>query len=389
VWGPLQASFASSLVRLAPLAKVTGDEGCDGLFRLSGSDGSSLVDADGSQGNRFLDRCALGQIGERQARTRLDIRPGLSANVALGRFATINPYLALRQDVYFSEGNEGIAQRGYYQLGAQLSSELSKTFYGAGAQWRHNVTPVTEVRFLSTGWGGVPGASLDEIDSARRRGFKLQALAEARQTFSRRRGKLTEQVRRFDVGQDIQLLDLSPGYREARQDGPAAADSYVRVGYSQGPARLFGVLRYDWFRRAFSQVSTTASVDIGRGSALYVSYDRLFTGGTDRTQAAIDELFVRNIFSSGQAAEQLAAGFRVALPFGFSGRYEALLTPAYSQLWRQMSAGVSYGPACDCWRLEFGAVIAPGGGAGEPPIKLTNFGAVLTISGFGSFGSGG
>ena len=74
----------------------------------------------------------------------------------------------------------------------------------------------------------------------------------------------------------------------------------------------------------------------------------------------------------------------MSLGIGLGMRYEAVVQPlarTQSPLAQQV-LGVSYGPACDCWRIEGVATLRRGQ-------KRPDFGFNLSVAGVGAFGSGG
>jgi LPS-assembly protein len=80
----------------------------------------------------------------------------------------------------------------------------------------------------------------------------------------------------------------------------------------------------------------------------------------------------------------------LTLGFGLGVRYEALVQPLYQdptnqealKPFAQQTLGVSYGPACNCWRIE-GVVTL------RRDIGLEFSGVNFSVTGLGSFGSGG
>ena len=68
------------------------------------------------------------------------------------------------------------------------------------------------------------------------------------------------------------------------------------------------------------------------------------------------------------------------------------LTPPTSLYLAEQTVGLSYGPACNCWRIEAYATHRPIFPAPDSQVRsyrvVPDVGASLTISNFGSFGSG-
>jgi LPS-assembly protein len=79
---------------------------------------------------------------------------------------------------------------------------------------------------------------------------------------------------------------------------------------------------------------------------------------------------------------------RFTLGIGLGVRYEAIVQPLARKAptptspLAQQVLGVSYGPACDCWRVEGVATL-------RRNQHMPDFGLNLTVAGFGSFGAGG
>jgi LPS-assembly protein len=143
-----------------------------------------------------------------------------------------------------------------------------------------------------------------------------------------------------------------------------------------------GVLRYDPNTREIAQLSADFRVGAPQGE-IYARYDDLLGVGSDRLRRGLDAL-VGPASTSAQRAQFLTAGTNVTLGFGLGLRYEAILQPqarSESPL-RQQWFAVSYGPACNCWRIEGVARLERG--RARP-----DFGVNLTITGVGTFGTGG
>ncbi|MFL5321084.1 MAG: LPS-assembly protein LptD [Myxococcaceae bacterium] len=401
VAGPIHAGFSSSFVRIAPMISNTGDEGRDGIsFQPELSE--RRYDCDETAGNGRFDgpgaitdipveaaprftqdapnpasRCPVVGPGEREARMRIDLNPRVSAALNLGRFATFTPYSFFREDLYYGEATGNFTQRGYAAAGAVATTELSRVYEWKQFQFRHAVTPTAEIRYVPFVLGSGAGA-YDEVDTAIPGRF-LQGVAELRQQVMRKEGAQYHESLRFDLGQGFDLMN------------DRVADSYARLGFDSAPVHLNGLGRYNLKEKHLTQISAGASIDDGRGDAVYASYDRLLVDGSERLRRGIDALVglpVVNPTQTDPYAEQISAGIRFGFKFGLGARYDAVLAPlrpsgqasGYS-VFRQQTVGLSYGPACDCWRLEGQAVFRPG-----LPVQG---GFSFSISRFGSFGTGG
>ncbi|XXF75776.1 LPS assembly protein LptD [Myxococcaceae bacterium GXIMD 01537] len=390
--GPLVGGFQAQFTRLSPLFARSGDEGEDGLFNpyvvfyvQQPNSGVIQTLPDLAQGNGIFD------ASDREARNRLDLMPRLSASFALGRFARLSPYAALRHDIYMGELSGRVSQRGYPILGLTLDSEVARGYARKKDALFHSIKPSVEVRWVPMVWGGVPspGASpdrppqpYDEIDTS----LPVNAEGEA-ERFLQAVARVT-QVLYIDQAQqrrEVLRLTLGQGMELSASDGqPVLRDSFARVGAAWGVLSAGAQIRLDPNSWQITQLSADATIDNGRGAALYMRYDDLLLVGSDQLRRGIDAL-VGPPADESQRAQQLVAGMRFTLGIGLGLRYEALVQPLarddQSPLAQQV-LGVSYGPACDCWRVEGVATLR----RGQP---RPDFGLNLTVAGFGSFGSGG
>jgi LPS-assembly protein len=384
--GPLVGGLQVQFSRLSPLLTLMGDEGDDGRFMpiIPLPDGSLPTGADPTQHNGVFD------ARDREARDRLDLFPRLSASFSLGRFLRATPYAAIRQDLWLGEVSGRVWQRGYPLAGLTLDAELSRTYAPRTGLLRHTLMPSVELRAVPFVWGGVPrpGASpddapqlYDEIDAAvplspegQSQGF-LHAVAQVSQTLFTGEGAQSREVVRLTVGQG---MDLSAG-----EGVPVLRDSFARLGASWRVLNAAAQVRFDPNKLEITQLSADLSLDNGRGSALYGRYEDLLVVGSDRLRRGIDTL-VGPLADDPRRAQLLTAGMRFTLGIGLGLRYEAVVQPLakeFSPLAQQV-LGVSYGPACDCWRVEGVATLRRG--QSQP-----DFGMNVSVAGFGSFGAGG
>jgi LPS-assembly protein len=430
IWGGLQAQYT----RIAPIVGLTGDEGPTGYYNPNALLPSALPP--GTQPDPTASLAGVGdrvyEPGEREARERIDLNPHLMASLGAGNLVRLVPYVAYREDLYLGEITGQLSHRGYGLAGAEAETELSRVYdAGGGTALRHTITPNVELRAVPYTFGNVPrcgqpavpgalapSCAYDEIDSAipgatlnpllspTLARSMVQAIADVRQTLAVRQAGATRQVLLLDVGQGFDVLHQQP------------ADAFGRLVASQGAFSSTSILRYDVLAGRLAQLSSEVAIDDARGNGAYARFDRLLQGGGDRFRAGIDSLIgapyvcspqdnaqvtAANALSTVQFqcpsfAEQLSAGFRFKLPFGLAGHYDAIVqplatppsaaagTPPPSGLdkvaykFAQQVAAISYGPACDCWRVEAHAVFFP-----STPVP--NLGVSLTISRFGTFGN--
>ncbi|MEW5743256.1 MAG: LPS assembly protein LptD [Myxococcota bacterium] len=402
--GPLAIDVQADAVRLSPLFGLTGDEspaaregrlddnGAELEFQclrerlyfpeaLSGACGVTAADKVG-QGDRVF------QAGEREARDRLTVLPRLSIAGTPGDVVSLSAFAGYRQTLWLGEVTGRTWQRGYPLLGARAETELAQVFGGA---LRHAITPVLEVRAVPVVVRGSNSADpepapYDEVDrsipttAAGLSTARVQGIAELRQRLTRPGGG---PVFRFDLGQGFDFT--SP-----ERTTPSLAETYGRASLSVGWVNVGATGRVDPLTPRLTRLTATCSVDDGRGHSAYAAYDNLLDDGANRTRAPIDLLFGPMVPSWIDArSNMLSAGAR--WQFGSVGlRYDALFL---DRLWgaverfslTQHTVGVSWAPACDCWRLEVFATQRPrtDGTWGFPDV-----GATLTVSRLGSIGVG-
>jgi len=370
--GPLTVAGSASFVRIAPLVGGGGDEGTDGRFDPAHPDG------DGSQAD------GRWQAGEREARMRLDLRPRIAGSWRLGNVASLAPWVAWRQDAWVGESSGQVSHRGYPSAGVQLATRVEGVLGSGALRTRHRVEPAVLLQSIPVVLGAAPAVAYDELDAATTGPHLLQGLAVLRQRLLEEAGG-AERVR-LELGQGV---DLAQG---------RAADAFARLGAELGMVRLSGTARYDPVRSRWAQLQGTLRVGAPRAGA-WVAYERLLLTGTDRTRRGVDELLGRAVGAAEvgtmTVAEQVTAGAAAAFNSGLGLRYEALVGPRAPavlpaggfQPIRQQTLAASYGPACDCWRLEGQLVTRP-----NPLVAgawTWQFGLSLTLAGFGTFGTGG
>jgi len=370
--GPLTVAGSASFVRVAPLSGAGGDEGTDGRFD------PVRPDVDGTQAD------GRWQPGEREARMRLDLRPRLAGSWRLGQVASVSSWMAWRQDGWVGESSGQVIHRGYPSAGVQMATRLEGQLGAGAVQTRHVVEPSVALQSIPVVLGAAPAVAYDEVDAAISGPLPLQGVAVLRQRFLQ--APSGAERLRVELGQGV---DLALG---------RAADAFARVGADVGPFRLSGTARYDPVRSRWAQLQGTLRVGAPRTGA-WVAYERLLLTGSDRTRRGVDELLGRPVLEAElplmTVAEQLTAGASATFRSGLGLRYEALVGPRPPavlpaggfQPIRQQTLAASYGPACDCWRMEGQLVARP-----NPLVAgawTWQFGVSLTLAGFGTFGTGG
>jgi LPS-assembly protein len=402
-----------------------------------------------SQGDRVW------QCGEREARMRLDLVPQIAGTFAVGDWLRIRPSVWIRQDLYFGEVTHNLDQRGYAVGDILVSSEISRTFANG---LRHAIQPSFEYREIPGQWGSVPGNHpngpnqpvenrfYDETDAALLQTPLRQGVARVTQTLSRRAGLAMQELLRLEVAQEFDF----------RQEN-RLADTVVSVRAGYAPFFTGLTFRYDTQRSAPALWAAFASVQTPRfGAAL--RFDQLFLpnyffdrdvdvyyfgprnlpqaavsaedlaryGGSGNLRQGIDALVGSPLpagFREGQRQTAITLDARVSLVFGLGLTYTGTLFPAaawtrrdangntvgpppgnsptatpvtgkYSVLGQQ-NFGISFAPACNCWRLDIIGRLPPPlfqyvPGTSTPSTfnwRFPDLLFLLTIQNFGTFGA--
>lgn len=420
VLGGIMGGLSVQYLRLAPLRGGYGDEGIDGLFQPDGHYvpfGSEARAADPTQSDGIFNS------NDREARDRVDFFPRLSTSFGLGSLMRVSPSLGMRQDVWLGEVSGRTWQRGYPIAGLLLESQVARVFEGRETSFRHAITPSLELRYVPGGWGRLPSAGgsgedlarpYDEVDAAvpfqtdgRTRGF-LHAVLAVDQTLRFKRGNDIREPLRLRIGQGFDLTRHVPAAGKVDDSGPVLRDTFARLSATTGIFTAAGTVRYDPNAGRISGLSAEVTVDSGKGHAVYARFDDLLWAGGDALNLGADprsvgpDVLRRSLdtlvgglsrvepgFPPAERAQALIAGTRLKLGFGLGVRYEAIVQPLYqdsktqeNRPLAQQTFGLSYGPACDCWRVE-GVVTA------RRELGLEFSGINLIVTDFGSFGSGG
>ncbi|WP_163868455.1 LPS-assembly protein LptD [Myxococcus eversor] len=418
--GGLTGGLRAEFTRQAPIQGGFGDEGVDGIFRREGNFiplGVPVGVVDPGQANGLFD------TRDREARDRIDFTSRLATSVALGDVARVTPSVSLRQDVWAGEYSAKTWQRGYPIGGLLLDTQWSRTWTGTKTSYRHTFAPSLELRYVPGGWGRVPSAGAeedglaqpyDEIDRAvplaldgSTRGF-LQGVLAVDQSLRIKTGALVREPIRLRIGQGFDLTRYVPAANKLGDPEPVLRDTFARLSVSAGVLNAGGLVRMDPRSGRITQLSADFTIDNGKGTALYARYDDIlttrqlaidsgespFAQGPDAIRRPLDAL-VGGVsretpgIPSAERAQALIAGARLRLGFGLGVRYEALVQPLYQDQttqefkpFAQQTLGVSYGPACDCWRIE-GVVTL------RRDNRLEFSDVNVSVAGVGSFGSGG
>ena len=416
-----------------------------------GNTGTDLL----SQGDRVW------QCGEREARLRLDLVPRLSASFGVGDWIRIRPSVWIRQDLYLGEVTRTTDQRGYAVGDLLVSSEVSRTFANG---LRHAIQPSLEYREIPGQWGAVPGNRpngpnqpvenrfYDELDGALVEARLRQGVARLTQTLSRRTGAVMQELLRLDIAQEFDFH---------QDNGLADTVVSLRAGYAPFSGGL--TFRYDSQRSAPALWAAFASFQSPRfGTTL--RFDQLFVpvqffdrdvygafaqnlpataitaedlarwGGSGSMRQGIDALVgspVPSGFRNGQRQSAITLEAHLNLVFGLGLTYSGTLYPGatwtlrdangtpidgppvgnpptaeakpvtgrYSLLGQQ-NFGVSFAPACNCWRLDIIGRLPPPFGQYVPDPQVPGASVrstfnwrfpdlifLLTIQNFGTFGA--
>jgi len=458
----LSWSLGADFTRLAPFNGHSGDEGVDGIYQLfspalvdPGSTQPNVVCPANQTSDLLSQGDRVWQCGEREARLRLDLVPRLSASFGVGDWLRIRPSVWIRQDVYLGEVTRTTDQRGYAVGDVLVSSEISRTF---ASGLRHAIQPSLEYREIPGQWGSVPGNHptganqpvenrfYDELDGALMDVRLRQGVARLTQTLSRRTGAVMQELLRVEIAQEFDF----------HQDN-GLADTVISARATYAPFSAGLTFRYDSQRSAPALWAAVASFQIPRfGTSL--RFDQLFVpvqffdrdvygafaqnlpataitaqdlgrwGGSGNMRQGLDALVGSAVpagFRTGQRQSAITFEAHVNLVFGLGLTYSGTLYPGatwtlrdpagnpiaspsgepapvsgrYSLLGQQ-NFGVSFAPACNCWRLDiigrlpppFGQYVQDPPGTG-PFVRSTfqwrfpDLIFLLTIQNFGTFGA--
>lgn len=380
--GPLTGSVDVELSRLSPLGGLLGDEGTDGVFW------PALPDPDGTQGNGRLDP------GERQARTRLDVRPRLNATFDVGGVLRATPYLALRESLYFFEVSREARSRTYGMAGLTLDAELSRVFGEGASAIRHSIMPAVELRAVPRVFGERAPTVYDEVDAAVTPDGFFQGQVALRQKLVRRVGTSgTAEIGRLDLAQGVDFLERRMG------------ETSGRILAVMGPVTATATARLDLFtpdvEQRLTQLSAAASWSVLANGRLNVGagYERAL-GSSERVRRPIDMLLppplttTAPVSSGGSCSDSAALGGRptdrvlfnagTRLPFGLGVSYDAEVyrrDPARCDVvqMNRQTLNLSYTPSCDCFQIAAHASLLPA------PVYF-DYGVLLTVKGLGTFG---
>lgn len=376
LWGPVAGSLRAEFSRLSPLGTLLGDEGTDGVFW------PLRPEADGTQGNGVLDP------GERQARTRLELRPRLSASLDVGGVLRLAPYLAVRESLYLYEVEGAFRHRGYLLAGVQAETELARTFGTAQGAVRHTLIPSVELRAVPQPWGEREPPVYEAVDIAVPPEGLVQGLLTLRQRLTSRSGA---ELLRLDVQQGVDFLVPRLGETSWLFRGTLGTVSAEAIG------RLD--LSTPGLQERLTQLAASLRWAPTPNSSLFATYERA-RGSSERVRRPIDALLPPPLpvqaaptpvagercsepALNASPVDQIVAGGNVRFPFGLGADYSAVVQrrdPADCDRVRVFTQqlGLSYTPACNCWQVNvYGRLLAV-----EP---FFDYGFTVTLAGM-SFG---
>ncbi|MBE2251328.1 MAG: LPS-assembly protein LptD [Myxococcus sp.] len=372
------------------------------------------------------------QPGERESRFRLNAMPRLWVGGAVAEAISLSATAGWRQGLWAGQSSGRAVTRGYPLLAGRAELELAKVFGGA---LRHAVTPVLEARavpfVLATSnrandpsllGGPAPYDELDRSISDNRP--RVQAVAELRNRLVQRGGR---ELVRLDLGQGFDLLSpVTPGpggvlapetLEPGRFNGPRLAETYARLALSLGYFTVTGQTRFEplWRKTVdaavlprLTRASGTFSCDLPGGHGFNATYENVLDDGNNRARAPVDLLFGDPVVATAESRAQLVtAGARTRFgPLGL--RYDIqLLNRQWPRLddagmkvkdmngndlqdvllsFGQHSVGVTWTPACDCFRFDLSVAqrLTGLGLLGPPEFVGFNF----SVSRLGSIGTG-
>ncbi|MDP3233391.1 MAG: hypothetical protein Q8N26_11490 [Myxococcales bacterium] len=364
------------------------------------------------------------QLGERESRFRLNVMPRLWAAGALANAVALSATAGWRQGLWAGQSSGRTTTRGYPLLAARAEFEVARVF---GKSLRHSFTPIFEARAVpfvvatstrandpSLLGGPAPYDELDRSISDNRP--RVQAIAEVRNRLVTRGG---QEVIRLDVGQGFDLLSpvtpgpggvLAPETMEAgRFNAPRLAESYARLVMNVGWFTVAGQARFEPTLPSprLTRGSASASCFIPGGHSLNATYENVLDDGTNRARAPIDLLFGDPVVATSTSRAQLLSG-GAATRFGpFGLRYDIVL---FNRQWPrrdasgtilkdlmgrdlqdvllsfgQHSVGITWTPACDCFRLDLSVAQRLTGAGGLGPLEFVGFN--FSVARLGSIGT--
>lgn len=420
LWGPLFGSLDMAYTRLSPLTQLFGDEGRDGLFLpVAPAVTTPPGVVDPLQGDGVYQLAY-----EREARDRLDVVPRLVLTLPVGEVLRIRPSAWLRQDVYVGEITGAVNQRGYGVLDLLVSSELSRTYGEGQGALRNAIQPSVEVRDIVGAWGAVPGPQpgnrYDAVDWAVDTNQRLQGVVKVRELLTRRVGAQMVELFRLELAQEF-LGSASNGL----------SDSVVSARTTLGAFNAGATFRWDNQRHAPALFSIGAGVQPWvspvKGTpppkySFHVEYDFVYlsnlyqnqngipqsaddqqwVGGSSAQRRGMDALVGSPLPANalqGSLLHTITLTGQVNFPYGlglyYGGTFYPSAPPVQTSVvtasmgllgphpfFGQQQLSVTFGPACNCWRLDVGLRTAPGLPAAFPQVIVD-----FTIAGFGTFGN--
>jgi LPS-assembly protein len=385
LFGPLQLSGRTGLVRFAPWSGVTSDGGVDGIGPADrGRQGGTGIRVWEPWQREPGDRRELDgrwEAGERLAVTRLDARIELAAPFTLGERLAVRPFLEGALLGYAFDAAASSRANAWGLGGLELSTRLVRQ---VGA-WRHVVEPRAEWRLGSSVLGRtLPAFGADAWDRAPavppgvEAAFAAPRAAAAAPPGAYQQGRLALETRLLEEGREVlrgevgQELDLRRGRlaelwlaAAAGGAGPIAGEADLRLwpGQRWGGALAPTPLHPSWLDH-FSEARVKLQARDGRGDSVSAGLTALGAGGSGRLTAGVDALFDPRPANLGPQAAAMAGGrlrlgpallgYEVVLP----ARTSAPLCDATSARtvapWQpqQQTATLEWDSPCQCFHAK-------------------------------------
>jgi LPS-assembly protein len=307
---------------------------------------------------------------------RVEARPSLALPLAGWGPMRLEAYAAARAGLssYAAAWGDAFqrasAVSGRAIAGIFTETELSRVYgEGAGAL-RHSIAPRIELRASTPRLGESPDLTgwvqpLDEYDYDANAADPrlLQAIAAVSTRLSRRSGG---EMLRLEVGQG---LDLAAG---------TLGDSFGRLELRPRYFSATTTARFDSQGGRFSAANANLGLDDGHGDGLWLGYDFLADGGTDRMRAGLDDLFGPASTGGTDSHQQIGLNASLSPLHGLSLRYGVVVQPDAGKVLQHVGA-IGLSSSCNCWRVDLSCTYLPENGR-------PHLGLVVDLKNLGSFG---